>query len=158
MSHEHLLAHLDAHYRGMPPVAAMEVSIAGYDGQSLRLRAPLSRNVNDKGCAFGGSLASLMTLAGWGLATLQLQARGLDAAVYVADSQVRYLSPLYGDLDASAWLADGDWDAVREALRANGRASLVLQSQVAGTEGAVAASGRARYVAIARTPETGAAE
>jgi hypothetical protein len=65
---------------------------------------------------------------------------------------VRYLSPLYGDLDASAWLADGDWDAVREALRTNGRASLVLQSQVAGAEGTVAASGRARYVAIARAP------
>jgi thioesterase domain-containing protein len=99
-----------------------------------------------------------MTLAGWGLATLQLQAHGLDAAVYVADSQVRYLAPLYADLDASAWLADGDtaatgWDAIRASLRDTGRASLVLQSQVAGPDGAVAASGRARYVAFARTPE-----
>jgi dTDP-4-dehydrorhamnose reductase len=47
-----------------------------------------------------------------------------------------------------------DADAVRAALRDTGRASLVLQSQVAGADGAVAASGRARYVAFARAPET----
>jgi thioesterase domain-containing protein len=152
-----LLQALDVHFQAMPPVAALRLRIAGYDGERLRLHAPLAANVNDKGCAFGGSLASLMTLAGWGLATLQLQAHGLDAAVYVADSQVRYLAPLYGDLEASAWLADGDWDAVRESLRANGRASLVLQSQVAGPGDAAAASGRARYVAIARVPEATAA-
>lgn len=151
---EDLLRALDAHLQAMPPVAALRLRIACYDGARLSLRAPLDANVNDKGCAFGGSLASLMTLAGWGLATLQLQAHGLDAAVYVADSQVRYLAPLYEDLDASAWLGDGDWDAVRAALRASGRASMVLQSQVAGAGGTVAASGRARYVAFLRTPET----
>lgn len=150
---EAALRALDAHLQAMPPVAALRLRIAGYDGTRLSLRAPLEANVNDKGCAFGGSLASLMTLAGWGLATLQLQAEGLDAAVYVADSQVRYLAPLYADLDASAWLGDGDWDAVRAALRADGRASLVLQSQVAGADGTVAASGRARYVAFLRPPE-----
>jgi thioesterase domain-containing protein len=152
--HEALLHALDAHLQAMPPVAALRLRIAGYDGTKLALHAPLAANVNDKGCAFGGSLASLMTLAGWGLATLQLQAHGLEAAVYVADSQVRYLAPLYADLDASAWLADGDWDAVCAALRDTGRASLVLQSQVAGADGAVAASGRARYVAFARVPGT----
>jgi thioesterase domain-containing protein len=149
-----LLQALDAHLQAMPPVAALRLRIAGYDGARLALQAPLAANVNDKGCAFGGSLASLMTLAGWGLATLQLQAHGLDAAVYVADSQVRYLAPLYADLEASAWLADdGDWDAVRASLVDGGRASLVLQAQVAGPDGTVAASGRARYVAFARTPE-----
>jgi thioesterase domain-containing protein len=148
-----LLQALDAHLQAMPPVAALQLRIAGYDGMRLRLRAPLAANVNDKGCAFGGSLASLMTLAGWGLATLQLQAHGLDAAVYVADSQVRYLAPLFGDLEADAWLADGgDWDAVRAALRKDGRASMVLQAQVAGDGGKVAASGRARYVAFLRPP------
>jgi thioesterase domain-containing protein len=150
---EPALAALDAHFQAMPPVAALRMRIAGYDGTRLRLHAPLAANVNDKGCAFGGSLASLMTLAGWGLATLQLQAHGLDAAVYVADSQVRYLAPLFGDLEAEAWLGEGDWDAVRGMLRSRGRASAILQAQVAGGDGAVAASCRARFVAIARSAE-----
>jgi len=34
-----------------------------------------SANVNDKDCAFGGSLASLMTLACWSWLTLAFPAR-----------------------------------------------------------------------------------
>ena len=53
-----------AHFSAMPPAAAMGIGIDHYDGDGLCLTAPLSLHVNDKGCAFGGSLASLMTLAG----------------------------------------------------------------------------------------------
>ena len=122
------LAHLDAHYRGMPPVAAMEVAIVGYDGRALRLRAPLSRNINDKGCAFGGSLASLMTLAAWGVVSLHIQGAGMEAEVYVADSQVRYLAPLWADLDAEARAApDVDWHAFLATLAERGRARTELR-------------------------------
>ena len=48
---------LQADYQAMPPVAAMQLRIAGFDGDALRLEAPLAAHVNDKGCAFGGSLA-----------------------------------------------------------------------------------------------------
>ena len=65
----------------IPLARAMDLRVADYDGQALTLAAPLPPNINDKGCAFGGSLASLMTLAGWGLVRLQLQARGSDAEV-----------------------------------------------------------------------------
>ena len=51
---------------------AMAISVVAYDGESLTMAAPLAPNVNDKGCAFGGSLVSLMTLAGWGLVKLAL--------------------------------------------------------------------------------------
>ena len=82
----HLLDELNAHYDAMPPVAAMQVRAVHYDGQRLRLHAPLDRNVNDKACAFGGSLVSLLTLAGWGLVTLRCHQLGIDADVFVADS------------------------------------------------------------------------
>ena len=72
----------------------------------MQLHAPLDANVNDKGCAFGGSLAGVMTLAGWGLLTLKLEEAGLEGEVYVADSQLRYLKPLYADLQAEARLPE----------------------------------------------------
>ena len=77
MDSDPALQSLLAHYRSMPPVAAMRLEIAGADAFGLRLGAPLSAHVNDKGCAFGGSLVSLMTLAGWGVATLALERAGL---------------------------------------------------------------------------------
>lgn len=139
---------LDAHYQAMPPVAAMQVRIAGYDGERLRLRAPLSAHVNDKGCAFGGSMSSLMTLAGWGLVTLRLQEAALDAPVYVADSSVRFRVPLFADLEAEAWLQEGDWDGACAGLRSRGRASLVIASRVGPGDGSAAAVCSARYVAM----------
>jgi thioesterase domain-containing protein len=131
MHHDPALQALAAHYQAMPPVAALQLRIAGFDGDCLRLRAPLSAHVNDEGCAFGGSLGSLMTLAGWGLVTLRLQQAGLAAEVYVADSSVRYRAPLYADLEAEAWLDDGEsWEAAGAALREHGRARLFLQACV----------------------------
>ncbi len=139
---------LDAHYQAMPPVAALQLRIAGYDGQRLRLRAPLSAHVNDKGCAFGGSMASLMTLAGWGLVTLRLQEAGMEAPVYVADSNVRFRVPLFADLEVEAWLQEGDWDSACADLRTRGRASMMIASRVGPGDGSAAAVGNARYVAM----------
>jgi thioesterase domain-containing protein len=151
MAPDPALAWLDAHYQAMPPVAAMGVVIDGYDGESLRLHAPLARHVNDKGCAFGGSMASLMTLAGWGLFTLRLRAVALDAEVFVADSSVKYREPLYADLVVEAWRAgDESWEDALDALRTRGRARMFLAACVRLPDGTVAAESRARFVALAR--------
>lgn len=151
MSPDDALQHLDAHYQAMPPVAAMRLSIAGYDGARLRLHAPLALHVNDKGCAFGGSMGSLMTLAAWGLVSLRLQAAGLAAEVFVADSQVRYLAPLFADLEAEAELEAGaSWDDFLATLRTRGRARAQLVGRVKLPDGGVAASFTARYVAMAK--------
>lgn len=149
MQIEQALRALDAHYQAMPPVAAMGLRIAGYDGERLRLHAPLSLHVNDKGCAFGGSLVSLLTLASWGLASLHLQQAGLQADVFVADSQVRYLAPLFADIEAEARIADGEsWETFIATLRERGRARTNLVAHVPLPGGGVATEFRARYVAV----------
>ena len=76
----------------MPAVRAMQIRLDGYADGVLRITAPLVANVNDKGNAFGGSLASVLTLSGWALVSLRLRLAGHDAEVYVADSNLRYLA------------------------------------------------------------------
>jgi thioesterase domain-containing protein len=96
-------------------------------------------------------MISLMTLASWGVVWLHLQAAGLDADVFVADSEVRYLRPLFADLEVSASLAgDAGWDVFAATLRERGRARATLAASVALPDGGVAAQCSARYVAIAR--------
>jgi len=147
------LPRLLCHYQSMPPVAVMDLTIAHYDGARLQLHAPLARHVNDKGCAFGGSLASMMTLASWGLVWLQLEAAGLEADIYVADSHVRYLAPLYDDLEVQAELAAGtDWPTFVATLRARGRARASVIARTALPGGDAACTFTARFVAIARAP------
>lgn len=145
------LRRLEAELLAMPPVAALKLRVDDYDGEALRLSAPLSANVNDKGCAFGGSLVSLMTLAGWGLVTAKLSDAGLDAEVYVADSEVRYRAPLYADLQAVAALAEGeDWPAFVAMLRERGKARLEVFARIDTPDGAVACECRSRFVAKRR--------
>jgi thioesterase domain-containing protein len=134
----------------IPLARAMGLSITGHDGDSVRLAAPLAPNINDKGCAFGGSLASLMTLAGWGLIVLRLRALERRCDVYVQDSSLRYLAPVWGELVTEARLADGEsWDSLLPTLDARGRARLRVACRVAGADGADAVSFEARFVAFA---------
>ena len=140
------LAALDAWFTGMPPVAAMQIRALHFDGQVLRLRAPLSANVNDKACAFGGSLASLMTLCGWGWLMLSLREEGIEAEVYVADSTIRYLAPLYDDLEGEARLGqDQDWPAVLRCLAERRRARVSMQASMRDASGVAVATLEARF-------------
>ena len=142
---------LQAQLLAMPPARALQPRVDGFAHGRLRLWAPLAANVNDKGTAFGGSLASLMTLAAWGLTSLRVEQAGLDAEVYVADTQLRYLTPLRSDLVIDAWLdGDGGWDGFLATLRSRGRARTTLQAQVLLPDGGVAAQASSRYVAILR--------
>ena len=151
VSKEEALESLRDYTRNLPPLAAIQARVAAYDGQRLRLTAPLASNVNDKGSAFGGSMTSLMTYAGWGLVTLQLQQAGLRTDVFVADSTVRYLKPLYAELRAEAVLApEQSWELFLATLAQRGRARIHLQARMTGAEGEVMADLAGRYVAIAK--------
>lgn len=130
---------------------AMAISVVAYDGESLTMAAPLAPNVNDKGCAFGGSLVSLMTLAGWGLVKLALDRHGRDCDIYVQDSDVRYLAPVWNDFEAVARLVDREsFAAMIEALAARGRARTRVRCVVPLPDGTAAATLEARFVAIER--------
>ncbi|WP_368563976.1 YiiD C-terminal domain-containing protein [Pseudoxanthomonas sp. UTMC 1351] len=151
MSVDAALQTLRDYCRSMPPVAAMQVDVASYDGERLRLTAPLSVNVNDKGNAFGGSLTSLMTVTGWGLVTLRLQLAGLKAEVYVADSAIRYLAPLHADLEAQAAFAPGEsWEMFLQTLKQRGRARIQVEAQVPLPDGGIATTLTGRFVAIVK--------
>lgn len=139
-------------HRHIPLAATMQVRVDAHTPQQvLVLAAPLAPNVNDKGCAFGGSLASLMTLAGWGLIELALQTRGEDCDVYVQDSTLRYLAPVWGDLRAEARLGDGaEWETFFAQLAARGKGRLTTVVEVHDGTGTAACSMSARFVAKRR--------
>ncbi|HEU4663506.1 MAG TPA: YiiD C-terminal domain-containing protein [Dokdonella sp.] len=145
------LAALRAEFDRIPLTRAMGLDVEAYDGTSLVLAAPLSPNVNDKGCAFGGSLASLMTLAGWGLLELAVEARTLAADIYVQDSSIRYLAPVWHDFRAIAEVAPGEsLDAFVATLAERGKARVRVHCRVPLPDGGDAATLDARFVAMAR--------
>jgi thioesterase domain-containing protein len=136
----------------IPLARAMQLRFHAHSGDELALAAPLAPNINDKGCAFGGSLVSLLTLAGWGLIVLKLAALDRDCDVFVQDSSVRYFAPVWTDFVAQARLAEGEsWGMFADALGARGRARLRVTCRVVLADGSDACTLVARFVAIMRT-------
>jgi len=137
---------------GIPMARAMQLRVLDYDGNRLALSAPLAPNVNDKGCAFGGSLVSLTTLASWGLINLKLAEAGAGADVYVQDSNVEYLAPVWDELVAEACAGpDESWQEFVGMLGSQGSARIRMNAEVSGAEGGlVALRFSARFVAKRR--------
>lgn len=134
----------------IPLARAMQLRISGWDAATLSLSAPLAPNVNDKGCAFGGSLASTLTLAGWALIRLATDLRQTGCDIYVQDSTIRYLAPVWGDFTAVARLDDDDgFDEFFATLKARGKARLGVRCAVAAVDGTPACVLTARFVALA---------
>lgn len=135
----------------IPLTRSMDLQLAGYDADTLSLKAPLAPNVNDKGCVFGGSLVSVMTLSGWALVELALRRHGFECDVFVAESSVRYLAPLWQEFRSDARLAEhADWATFFSTLETRGRARISVDCTIPGPDGQAAASLSARFVAKRR--------
>ncbi|MGQ5524649.1 YiiD C-terminal domain-containing protein [Chitinimonas sp. PSY-7] len=83
-------------YNNIPLSRAMQVSAQIIDDGRVRLTAPLAPNVNDKGTVFGGSLATLATLAGWveTQRLLDLAGLGAEAEIVIQHGETDYLLPV----------------------------------------------------------------
>ncbi len=120
----------------VPLVAAAGIEVQGYDGNTLRIAAPLDKNINDKGTAFGGSLYNLCVVTGWGMTWLTAQELGLKGDIVVAKGEIDYLRPLRGDLLATVHAPD---EAARqhflESYRKRGKAVLSQRIMVPNEHG-----------------------
>lgn len=134
----------------IPLARAMDLAVTRYTGVELEMTAPLAPNINDKGCAFGGSMASLLTLAGWGLIELFLRGEGLDCDLYIGDSQLRYSEPVWGELRGVARLSEaGALQSLAASVRERGKGHADVVCEIAG-EQRVAATLTARFFAKRR--------
>ncbi len=85
-------------HQQIPLTRAMALHVEAYDGAQLVLTAPLALNHNHLGTAFGGSLAAMGMVAGYGLVWLMLGKR--EGHVVVRDSSIHFRRPVRGILRA----------------------------------------------------------
>jgi len=123
---------LDAYLAVKIPVTqAMGIRFGGRDRSGFALVAPLRLNLNDKGSAFAGSLATLATLCGWAYTQTLINDAGVDAEVVVARSTLHYLRPGRGDLRAHCAAPESvAVESFLSSLRARGRARWSLQVEL----------------------------
>lgn len=145
MSNDELNAYL---MRYVPLARAMGVYLRRFDATGVTLAAPLAPNVNDKGTAFGGALASILSLSGWALCYLLLKEHGEEANLVIADSTIKYWKPVQEEIIAVCSMPDAV--AVERFLgnyQKRGKASWTLEAAI-NANGEAAVTFRGRYAAI----------
>lgn len=131
----------------IPLARAMQLDITTLSADHVVLHAPLAPNVNDKGCAFGGSIGALLTLAGWSLLTASMQRAALKCEIYIQDSTLKYLKPAWSALDAHARIVTSELETFVAQFLAKGRARIEVLSELYSGD-VKAATMQARYVAL----------
>jgi len=137
----------------IPLTHAMGIRVVSFDEQGLMLSAPLAANINHKHTAFGGSLATLTTLAGWGLLHLLLREHP-PATIVIQESRTHYHRPVTGDFTALCALpATKVLGSFLETLKRRGMARIELAASIPA-DGRTAVEFHGRYVIFdnMRTP------
>ena len=133
-------------YSVMPITRAMGVVVESYDGARLVLTAPLDKNVNHLGTAFGGSLNTLAVLGGYGLLWIELQ--DTECHLVIRESAISYERPVRSELRAICVRPEAEaLAAFKRRFYEKGKARIALDVTIE-EEGTVAARFRGTFVAL----------
>lgn len=132
----------------IPLTLAMQLQCATLLDGRISLIAPLQANRNDKGTAFGGSIATLATLAGWVEVQRQIDLAGMNEAVEIViqRGETQYRLPIAEAFTATA--VSPHPDDIARMLRVLKRKRLARLSLTVAVEsaGLLCASFGADYV------------
>ena len=83
----------------IPLTKMMEIKVQEYNEKELITTAPLEPNINDKGTAFGGSLATMTIISAWSLCWLITEELGLQSNnIVVIKNEHSYKKPVTKDI------------------------------------------------------------
>jgi thioesterase domain-containing protein len=121
----------------IPLAKAMGVGVEVSDDRALTLTAPKEQNKNSLNTAFGGSLVSIATLAGYGVVweLMRTEKKSPEEKtswhIVVKESRAAYRRPVIGDLRAICERpAQAAISEFKEALARYGKAKLKLRARV----------------------------
>ena len=115
----------------IPLLDAMQLSFVTYEHLSLTMEAPLAPNINNKGTAFGGSIASICLFGGWAVATLAFIDHDIhNTEIVVFRNEMTFERPARGLLSVNAYIKPDDFEACLARLKAGDRSRIRLDIHV----------------------------
>jgi len=115
----------------IPLLDAMQLSFVTYEHLSLTMEAPLAPNINNKGTAFGGSIASICLFGGWAVATLAFVDHDIhNTEIVVFRNEMTFERPARGLLSVNAHIKPDDFEACLARLKAGDPSRIRLDIHV----------------------------
>jgi thioesterase domain-containing protein len=122
----------DKLHNEIPLTKFMDLKIIKYDEKELITTAPLDKNINDKGTAFGGSLATLTIISGWSICWLISQELNIDSKnIVVIKNEHSYRKPVTKELICHTYKPTKDEiENLKNKLLLKKSASIKINSQI----------------------------
>jgi thioesterase domain-containing protein len=131
-----------------PALVLIGAEVVSASQNEVVISAPMDKNHNDKGTAFGASQYMLCIAASWGLAYINAKAAGLKQPnILIAEGNIKYLKPIHADnIITRATAEPKNMDAFRNAIQNNQKATLIQETIVEGKDVIKSSEFQARYV------------
>lgn len=134
--------------KSIPLTEFMDFNIDELTGFSVKVSVPIRTNGNHYNTAFGGSIATLGILSGWTLLHSKMKEENVKGTLVIKQSITKYIAPARTDFEAVCNdLTRENWNNFKSELSNNGKASLILHSQLFSSETLVAKQ-ESIYVAL----------
>ncbi|GAA3948771.1 YiiD C-terminal domain-containing protein [Allohahella marinimesophila] len=114
----------------IPISQAMGVEVLEQSETAITLSAPFPPNINHQGTVFGGSIASVATLAAWTMIYVRLKAEKLEGDLVVQRSNLEYLLPMRDAFTARCELDEQAWQRFLGMFRRRHKGRLHMLSEV----------------------------
>jgi thioesterase domain-containing protein len=134
-------------HRHIPLTAAVGAQVLRYRPGEIEISAPFAPNINHRGTAFGGSLATLGILSGWAVLHLALREEKMEARLVIQNSSTDFAEPVNEDFIAVSRLPPPDRERFMKTLRRYRRARVTVNTEIRSS-GAPAVTHKGTYVAL----------
>lgn len=115
----------------IPLLNAMHLSFVNFENLTLTMEAPLAPNINNKGTAFGGSIASICLFGGWAVATLAFVDNDIhNTEIVVYKNEMTFERPARGQLIVKAFIKPDDFATCLARLKAKDKGRIRLDIHV----------------------------
>lgn len=116
----------------IPLTKFMEIKITDYNNNYLISQAPLNININDKGTAFGGSLATMNIISSWGLCwIIQKELSFNSNNIVIIKNEHSYKKPVTKDIVCFTTKPSlEEIDKLKNKLLSKKSASIKIESKI----------------------------
>ena len=128
-ANQKLSSYIDTH---IPSIKAAGIQLVSIDNDTLTLSAPLNKNHNEFGIAFGASLYQLSMMACWSALYLKCDEHFERPNILTRDGQIRYRHPCNDDFVLATCKLPNQrqWDGFFAHFEKTGKTSLTLTSTI----------------------------
>ncbi|WP_349817462.1 YiiD C-terminal domain-containing protein [Burkholderia contaminans] len=120
--------------KAMPMTESIGFGIRSFSKLKVEISAPLDKNINHCGTAFGGSISVLAILSAWCLVWANVRDESFEGDVIICSQSIKFTNSISGDIHSISDSRHSDWHDFRRKIARRGSAKIDVTSRIYSNE------------------------